>query len=71
MEGFRRVLYPEMKHAHEEFLGSENWDLIEEARKTGYARFLSQRNVVVGLYRASSGREDFILQLKDIVQAAA
>lgn len=70
MEGFRRALYPEMKHAHEKFLGSEDWDLIEEARKAGYARFLSQRNMVVGIYRASSGREDFILQLKDIIQAA-
>jgi hypothetical protein len=71
MEGFRRVLYPEMKHAHEEFLSNENWDLIEEARKAGYTRFLSQRNMLVGLYRASAGREDFILQLKGIVQAAA
>ena len=71
MEGFRRVLYPEMKYAHEEFLGSENWDLIEEARKAGYARFLSQRDMVVGLYRASAGSEEFILQLKDIVQATA
>jgi hypothetical protein len=71
MDGFRRVLYPEMKNAHEDFLGSENWDLIEEARRAGYARFLSQRNEVVVLYRASSGREDFILHLKDIIQAAA
>jgi len=71
MEGFRRVLYPEMKHAHENFLGSEDWDLIEEAREAGYARFLSQRDMVVGLYRASAGREDFILHLKNIIQTAA
>ena len=71
MEGFRRVLYPEMKHAHEEFLNSGNWDVIEEARKTGYARFLSQRDAVVGLFRASSGKEDFMLQLKDVMQPAA
>jgi uncharacterized protein DUF6866 len=70
MEGFRRVLYPEMRHAHEEFLGSGDWNLIEEARKGGYARFLTQRNMVIGLYRASSVREDFIRQLKDIIQAA-
>jgi hypothetical protein len=71
MEGFRRVLYPEMKHAYEAFLGGENWDPIEEARKTGYARFLSQRNAVISLYRASTGREDFILRIKDIIKAAA
>ena len=71
MEGFRRVLYPEIKHSYEKFLGSENWEPIEDARKTGYARFLSQRNAVVGLYRASTGREDFIRQLKDIIQAAS
>jgi hypothetical protein len=68
-EGFRRVLYPEMKNAHEEFLSSENWGLIEEARQTGYARFLSQRNAVINLFRTSRGSEDFILKLKDIIQA--
>ena len=70
-EGFRRVLYPEMKNAHEEFLGSENWSLIEEARRRGYARFLSKRNAVVDLFKTSSGTEDFKLKLKDVIQAAA
>jgi hypothetical protein len=70
-EGFRRVLYPEMKNAHQEFLGSENWSLIEDARKTGYARFLSQRNAIINLFRTSSGSEDFILKLKDVIEPPA
>jgi hypothetical protein len=60
-----------MKNAHEEFLSSENWGLIEEARQTGYARFLSQRNAVINLFRTSRGSEDFILKLKNVIQATA
>ncbi len=68
-EGFRRVLYPEMKNAYEKFLGSENWALIEEARRAGYARFLSQRSAVINLFKTSRGNEDFMLKLKDVIQA--
>ena len=70
-EGFRRVLYPEMKNAHEEFLSSENWGLIEEARRTGYARFLSKRNAVIDLFKTSHDSEDFMLKLKDVITATA
>jgi hypothetical protein len=70
-EGFRRVLYPEMKNAHEEFLRTENWSLIEAARLTGYERFLSKRNCVINLFKTSRDSDDFLLKLKDVIQEPA
>ncbi len=70
-EGFRRVLYPEMKNAYQEFVRSEDWGLIEEARGKGYSQFLSQRSAVISLFRTSRGSEDFVGRLKNVIEAAA
>jgi hypothetical protein len=63
MEGFQRVLFPELRDAYAEFLRDENWDVIEKARETGYARFVSDRERVVLIYK-NSGGQDFTNQLK-------
>ena len=36
--GFRRIIFPDMAKAYEEFLKTRDWDLIEEARIEGYKK---------------------------------
>ncbi len=62
-EGFHRVLFPELREAYAEFLLAGNWDEIEKVRKTGHARFISERERAVLLYR-KSGKNDFGSRLK-------
>ena len=36
--GFRRIIFPDMVNAYEEFLRTEDWELIEDARVKGYRK---------------------------------
>jgi hypothetical protein len=36
--GFRRIIFPGMAEAYEEFIKTRNWDLIEKARIEGYKK---------------------------------
>ncbi len=67
MEGYRRVLYPEIKEAYVNFLRNDSWGLIEEARKAGHARFQGRRRKILDLY-GNNSREDFVRKLKELVQ---
>ncbi len=59
-EGFRRILFPELKEAYASFSRSEDWVVIEQARQTGYERFRYQRDSIVRSYHSDLTREDFI-----------
>jgi hypothetical protein len=63
MEGFRRALFPELRDAYSEFLRNGDWDVIEKARETGYARFVSERERIVSMYK-ECGDKDFAVRLK-------
>jgi hypothetical protein len=62
-EGFQRVLFPEFKHAAAEYLRNGDWDVVEKARKIGYARFISERERIVLMFK-QSGPDDFGNRLK-------
>ena len=68
LEGFQRALFPELREAYTEFLRNKDWDAIEKARETGYARFVSERERIVRIYR-SSAKEDFTRELKKVLPA--
>jgi hypothetical protein len=68
MEGFPRALFPEIRSAHAEFLRDGEWGVVEKARKDGYARFISERERVVRIYR-NSAKQDFSQELKKILPA--
>jgi hypothetical protein len=65
LEGYQRALFPELRSAYAEFLGTRDWDVIEKARETGYARFVSERERIVRLYRQSGGDAFGILLKKN------
>jgi hypothetical protein len=68
MEGYRKVLFPEIKDAYVEFLEHEEWSVMEKARSTGFQRFRERRDGIVELYRNSSGKDDFNEKVKTILK---
>lgn len=56
MEGFQKVLFPEIKQAYAEFIKDGNWDVIEKVRKAGHTRFISEREKVVEIFKNSGGK---------------
>ena len=65
MEGYRRVIYPEMQKAYIEFSNNGDWSAIERSRREGYERFRSLRDAVVELYRISIGKDDFTGKMRE------
>jgi hypothetical protein len=68
MEGYRRVIYPEMQKAHNEFSRHRDWSVIERSRRAGYERFRSQRDAVVDLYHVSGGKDDFTRKIRELIE---
>jgi hypothetical protein len=68
MEGYRRVIYPEMLRAYDEFSRHGDWSVIERTRRAGYERFRSQRDVVMDLYHVSGGKDDFTVKIRERLQ---
>lgn len=68
MEGYRRVLYPEIHQAYNEFCLQGDWSAIELSRQAGYARFRSHRDAIVDLYHGCSGKGDFTKKIRERLQ---
>jgi hypothetical protein len=68
MEGYRRVLYPDIQVAYNEFCRQGDWSAIERSRQAGYERFRSQRDAIVELYHGSSGKDDFTKKIRERLQ---
>ncbi len=65
MEGYRRVLFPEIREAYAEFMRHGDWSIIEKTRRDGYDRFRSQCNTIVKLYHENGARGDFSRKIKE------
>jgi hypothetical protein len=70
MEGYRRVIYPEMQKAYKEFTKQGDWSEIDRTRRAGYERFRSQRDALVDLYQNSGGKDDFTRKIRERLQTA-
>ncbi len=64
LDGFHRLLYPQIREAYAQFALTGDWSVIEQARSDGYSRFVQERERIVALYRSSSGRDDFSERLR-------
>jgi len=67
-EGYRKVLYPEIKEAYTSLSQSGNWLSVEHARNAGYARFRSLRDDIVGKYRLGVGKAELLGMIKEQLQ---
>lgn len=70
IEGYRKVLFPEIKEAYADFTLHHDWTPVEKARKAGHERFLRERNEIVRIYRTRKTTEDFLKALKEQIQKA-
>ncbi len=64
LDGFHRLLYPELREAHAQFILTGDWSPVEQARTNGYRRFIKERERIVELFRSSSGMDDFSDRLR-------
>lgn len=68
MDGYRRLLYPEIREAYKRFLHDGAWERVEDARARGYARFIELRERIIGL--SAQGDQAFNSGLRTLMQAA-
>ncbi len=67
-EGFRRVLFPEIREAYAALARDLDWAAVERARKTGYERFRSFRDDIVGTYRKDGGKENTMGAIQELLR---
>ena len=70
MDGYRRLLFPEVREAYGRFLRDGAWEAIEDVRRCGYSRFVSLRHKIVELF-AQSDQRSFRRGLGDMMQGFA
>ena len=70
MEGYRRLLFPEIRATYQKQPGNVNWREIDEVRRKGFDRFLEIRRRVLALFN-SGGPETFSRNLLEIIQKVA
>jgi uncharacterized protein DUF6866 len=68
IEGFRRMMYPEIREAYVNFSREGNWAVVESARLEGYKKFRSLRDDIMQRYRGSAAKEDFIGAMGDLIK---
>ena len=68
IEGFRRVMYPEIREAYVVFSRERNWAVVESARQEGYQKFRSLRDDIINRYHGSPAKEDFIGAMGDLIK---
>ena len=54
--GYRRLLFPEILEASKRFMDVRDWDLIEDARETGYKKVEAYADKLISLYRTDKNR---------------
>lgn len=69
-DGYRRLLFPEMRDAFAELIQNGDWSRVDEARRAGYARFRSQRDEVASSYRNRVNDEEFVHVLRELISGA-
>jgi hypothetical protein len=70
MDGYRRLLFPEIREAYGRFLRDGAWEAIEDARRSGYSRFLSLRKEIIELFEKCD-QSSFRRGLGDMMQGFA
>ena len=62
--GFRKLIFPEIMNAFQDFTGSEDWDLINETRKNGYIKAERLASRVLEIY----GTPDDKTKLDELIE---
>lgn len=68
LDGYRRVLFPELREACRRLLRDSDWETLEQLRGAGYRRFLSLQKDIIERYRSSNSREAFIESVRSLIR---
>ena len=66
IDRYKAKLHLEIKGAFEEFMRNEDWAVIEEARKTVYARLTLLRDELLEAYRSKRDKDELIRKVIEI-----
>lgn len=67
-DGYRKILFPEMKDAYSSLIEGQDWSLVEKTRQAGYERFRTQRDAIVKLFRSeNASQEAFVAALRKLI----
>jgi hypothetical protein len=73
LQGYRRLIFTEIKDAFKKFASTSDWELIEEARQAGYRKAKSYADRLLSLYNRHRTDKDQLLKcieqdiLKDLL----
>jgi hypothetical protein len=62
LQGYRRVLFTEIKYAFKRFMSTADWELIEEARQAGYRKAKNYADRLLSLYNRHHTEKDQLLE---------
>ena len=66
IDGYRRLLFPEIREAYGRILKDGAWEVVEDARRNGYIRFVALRRKVLELF-ARGDQESFHKGLTEMI----
>lgn len=66
LDGLRKELFPELREAFREFVKTNNWRVIEDARLRGYDTARHHAEVISRLYRQGAERHDMAWAEKEM-----
>jgi hypothetical protein len=70
MDGYRRLLFPEVREAYGRFLEDGAWEIVEDTRRYGNTRFMALRQRILELF-ASGDQRFFRRGIADMMQNIA
>lgn len=71
MDGYRRLLFPELRTAYELLIRSRDWTPVEEARAAGYVTFRALREEISGFFRAGGDESGFARKVRAVIRRYA
>jgi hypothetical protein len=67
LDGYRRLLFPEIREAYGRLLQDGSWEAAEETRRTCHARFLSLRQKALDLFTGGD-HDSFHRSIREMIQ---
>jgi hypothetical protein len=62
LSGFRKIIFPEMPEAFQEFLASGDWNYIENARQTGYKKSGEYAERLLSIHAKHESQPELVLK---------
>jgi len=66
LDRYKVKMHLEIKDAFDQFVDSEDWGLLEEARKSVYAKLTSFRDELTAAYRKNRSRDDLFEKIRGL-----